>query len=121
MGVDILEHPLEIYVTISKIAPDTDKPPVMSTGESEIFGKGLKSMRNGTTILTTVRYGTVRYGVTALFREELNILFGMDDRRILMGLVYPVRFDGFLRVQHGYAAAITAVNRKQRSKTAYEY
>ena len=55
MGVDILEHPLEIYVTISKIAPDTDKPPVMSTGESEIFGKGLKSMRNGTTILTTVR------------------------------------------------------------------
>ena len=61
MGVDILEHPLEIYVTISKIAPDTDKPPVMSTGESEIFGKGLKSMRNGTTILTTVRYSTVQY------------------------------------------------------------
>ena len=76
MGVDILETPLEIYVTISKIAPDMDKPPVMSTGESEIFGKGLKSMRNGTTILTTVPYG-----VTVLFREELNILFGMDDRR----------------------------------------
>ena len=48
-------------------------------------------MRNGTTILTTVRYGTVRYGtvrygtvryrITALFREELNISFGMDNRR----------------------------------------
>ncbi len=47
MGVDILETPLEIYVTISKIAPDTDKPPVMSTGESEIFGEVLDSHEKG--------------------------------------------------------------------------
>ena len=40
------------------------------------------------------------HGLTAPFlrlarRLKLHITFEMDDRRILMGLVYPVRFGGF--------------------------
>ncbi len=44
------------------------------------------------------------HGLTATFlrlaaagRLKLHITFEMDNRRILMGLVYPVRFGGFCR------------------------
>ena len=37
-----------------------------------------------------------------------------------MGLLYPVRFGGFLRVQHGDAAAITAVTEDYQEETANE-
>lgn len=64
------------------------------------------------------QFATLKQGITAPFlrpagRLKLHITFEMDDRRILMGLVYPVRFGGFCIVQHGDAAAITAVNRKE--------
>ena len=43
-------------------------------------------------------------GLTALFlrlagRLELNTIFVMDNRRILTGLVCPVRFGGFCRAR----------------------
>ncbi len=51
-------------------------------------------MRNRTTLLRAEQR------LTALFlrpagRLKLHTTFEMDDRRILMGLVYPVRFGGF--------------------------
>ena len=53
-------------------------------------------MRNITTLLRA------EHGLTAPFlrlaaagRLKLNTTFVMDDRRIMMGLVYPVRFGGF--------------------------
>ena len=54
------------------------------------------AMRNRTTLLRA------EHGLTAPFlrlagRLKLHITFEMDDRRILMGLVYPVRFGGFCR------------------------
>ena len=50
-------------------------------------------MRNRPTLLRA------EHGLTAPFlrlagRLKLHITFEMDDRRILMGLVYPVRFGG---------------------------
>ncbi len=45
-------------------------------------------------------------------RLKLHITFVMDNRRILMGLVYPVRFGGFCVVQQGSAGAITAVDKR---------
>ena len=48
-----------------------------------------------------ISYDFASHGLTAPFlrpagRLKLHITFEMDDRRILMGLVYPVRFGGFV-------------------------
>ena len=47
-----------------------------------------------------------KQGITAPFlrlaatrRLKLNTVFVMDNRRILMGLVYPVRFGGFYHIK----------------------
>ena len=45
------------------------------------------------------------HGLTAPFlrlarRLKLHITFEMDDRRILMGLVYPVRFGGYYHIKN---------------------
>jgi len=65
-------------------------------------------MRNRTTLLraeqsraeqSRAEQSRAEHGLTAPFlrlagRLKLHITFEMDDRRILMGLVYPVRFGG---------------------------
>ena len=52
--------------------------------------------------LRSLEQSRAEHGLTAPFlrlagRLKLHITFEMDDRRILMGLVYPVRFGGFCR------------------------
>ncbi len=39
-------------------------------------------------------------------RLKLHITFEMDDRRILMGLVYPVRFGGYYHIKINHKEAI---------------
>jgi hypothetical protein len=65
-------------------------------------------MRNRPTLLRTEQNRTeqnrTEQRLTAPFlrparRLKLNITFEMDDRRILMGLVYPVRFGGFCALE----------------------
>ena len=66
----------------------------------------LTAMRNRPTLLraeqSRAEQSRAEQRLTALFlrpagRLKLHITFEMDDRRILMGLVYPVRFGGFCR------------------------
>ena len=40
-------------------------------------------------------------------RLKLHITFEMDNRRILMGLVYPVRFGGFYHIRNQYKEEFT--------------
>ena len=49
---------------------------------------------------STAQHSTAQHRLTVPFlrpagRLKLNTIFVMDSRRILMGLVYPVRFGGF--------------------------
>ena len=58
--------------------------------------RGLTAMRNRTTLLRA-EHGLIAPFLRLAGRLQLHITFEMDDRRILMGLVYPVRFGGFCR------------------------
>jgi len=66
-------------------------------------------MRNRNTLLRAEQRLTAPF-LRPAGRLKLHITFEMDNRRILMGLVYPVKFGGFCVVNNGTAAAITAVN-----------
>ena len=61
------------------------------------------AMRNRTTLLRA-EYSTAQHRLTAPFlrpagRLKLNIPFVMDNRRILMGLLYPVWFGGLFHIK----------------------
>ena len=96
--LNVLRFCCTLFVTVLRV---TDKSyacidgPVFSDTRSEFMQNELTITRNRPTLLRAEQRLTAPF-LRLARRLKLNTTFVMDNRRILMGLVYPVRFGGFL-------------------------